>query len=160
MFKTSVKSKDNSGALAKLMKDLSEKQVYVGIPEEKAPRKKGEISNAQLMFIHTNGSPLRNIPARPVIESAIEATGNKEPIVNELAQAAQAALDLKPGEANQHLKLAGMLGQNAARAWFTDPRNGWPPDAPETVKRKGSERPLIDTGQMRKAIIYVIKDEK
>ncbi len=158
MVKVTVKSKDRSAGLSGLLRDIARKQVLVGIPEGKAPRKKGEISNAQLMYIHTHGSPLKNIPERPVIEPAIEARGNKEPIANELKEAAQAILNGKPQEADRRLKRAGMLGQNAARAWFTDPRNGWPPNAPSTVKSKGSEKPLIDTGQMRKSITYVVKE--
>lgn len=30
------------------------------------------INNAELMFIHENGSPLRNLPARPVLQLTIE----------------------------------------------------------------------------------------
>lgn len=183
MFKLSVTKKGGSVNLGDLLKKIAKKQVYVGIPEEKAPRKKGEISNAQLMYIHTHGSPLKNIPERPVIEPAIEARGNKEPIANELKEAARAVLNGKPQEAERRLKRAGMLGQNAARAWFTDPRNGWPPDSEATVKRKlklskqqygdlqeavnqglitasDLTQPLIDTGQLRKSITYVVKEEE
>ena len=31
------------------------------------------------------------------------------------------------------------------------------PNAPSTIKRKGSDRPLIDTGKMRQSVNYVIK---
>lgn len=176
--------------LKKQLEELKRQQVYVGIPEEKSSRKEsGEITNAELMYIHTHGSPLRKIPARPVIEPAIEAHGNKEPIVGEMALAAKSVLEASPAQAKQHMGRAGMLGQNAARAWFVDPRNNWPPNSPATVLRKlaklrGGKRlaaldafeqgvssfvwrdrvfslntPLIDTGQLRKAIIYVIREE-
>ena len=31
------------------------------------------------------------------------------------------------------------------------------PNAPSTIRRKGSSKPLIDTGRMRQAVNYVIK---
>ncbi len=135
--------------------------VFVGIPQEKSSRKRGVITNAELAYIHTHGSELRNIPARPIIEPAIEVKETKDAIAQELGEAIASKLDRKDQEAMRHLKRAGMMGQNAARAWFEDPRNEWAPDSPSTIARKGSDRPLIDTGQLRKSIIYVVsKDGK
>jgi hypothetical protein len=51
-----------------------------------------------------------------------------------------------------------MLGQNIVRAWFVDPKNGWPENSPITIAAKGSDKPLIDTGELRKAITYVVGD--
>lgn len=152
-------SRDQTRKLAEIVKKISQLQVFVGIPEEKAPRSgSGEVSNAQLMYIHTHGSPVRGIPARPVIEPAIEAEDNREAISEEFAFAAKSAMAGKEDAARKHLALAGMRGQNAARDWFEDPRNGWPPNSPITVAMKGSDMPLIDTGQLRKSITYVVKD--
>jgi hypothetical protein len=115
---------------------------------------------AHSLYIHSHGSPLWQIPPRPIIEPAIEAKGNIEPIRDELKEAATAVLDGDKAEAVRHLKRAGMTGQNAARGWFTDSRNGWAPNAPSTIKAKGSDRPLIDTAQLRKAITYVVDQGK
>lgn len=141
----------------KSLECLKKEEVLVGIPESKAPRRAGDVNNAQLMYIHTNGSPLKGIPARPVIEPAIKARGNKQAIEAELKASALAALDGKP--AVTFLRRAGLTAQNAAKAWFTDPRNGWAPNAPSTIRAKGSNRPLIDTAQMRNAITYVVKSK-
>jgi hypothetical protein len=116
-------------------------------------------SVAHQMYVTAHGSPLYHTPPRPIIEPAIEAEGNKEPIAAELAAAAKAVLDGKPGEAKRHLNKAGQIGANAARAWFTDPRNGWPENAPATIKQKGSDKPLIDSDEMRKSITYVVKEK-
>lgn len=178
-----LKTKDNTKALAKTINDLLKMDVLVGIPEEKSPRKgSGEISNAQLMFIHTNGSPVRNIPKRPVIEPAIEAEDNKSAIADELEAAAKLALAGNREQAMKHLKLAGQTGANAAREWFDDPRNNWPPNALSTVRAKLAKKftgkkldeamdaylagagemnqVLVDTAQMRKAITYVVGEKK
>lgn len=34
---------------------------------------------------------------------------------------------------------------------------GFAPNAPSTIKKKGSERPLVDTGHMRQSVNYVVK---
>ena len=38
--------------------------VLVGIPQETSPREGEDVTNAELLFIHTNGSPIRNIRPR------------------------------------------------------------------------------------------------
>ncbi len=116
-------------------------------------------STAHQMYVTAHGSPLYHIPPRPIIEPAIEAEDNKEAIAGELKEAAKAVLDEKPDAVKAHLNRAGMLGANAARDWFEDPRNGWPPNAPATIKQKGSDKPLIDTGELRKSITYVVKEK-
>lgn len=191
-LKVKVTVTDGSLKAAKAFSDLSKMQVYVGIPEAGAGRKKSDITNAQLAFIHTHGVrtvtfrrrmgatminrkityqaalamylhshgvAIFGIPPRPIIEPAIEAAGNKEQILAEMEKVAKAALNGKRYEAKAALKRAGMTAQNIVRAWFTDPRNHWAPNAPSTIKRKGSSRPLIDTGELRKSITYVIVDE-
>lgn len=157
-----VERKTHHGGLAGLtarLSQLTHMAVLVGIPSEKSGRE-GEskaINNAELMYIHTHGSPVRNIPPRPVIEPAIEA--NRTQIMAQYSKAAHAAAAGNNSELNSALIRTGLAGQNAARAWFTDPRNGWPLNAPSTIARKGSSRPLIDTGTLRKSITYVVRDD-
>jgi len=175
-----VTSKTREKEVVELLKATDQMKVYVGIPEDTTERREGEMTNAALCYIHTNGSELRNIPARPIIEPAINAPGNFEPIQEELRQAIEyMAFRGEPTTAFRHLKRAGMIAQNVSRKWFTDPRNGWAANQPSTIlaktnKLKGKAKlealeniakgninavdtPLIDTGQLRKAIIYVVK---
>ena len=166
--------------LAKLAADLqkiSNMDVLVGVPESNAARKEEGINNAQLLALHTKGSPLQKIPARPVIEPAIEASGNKEQIAEQLGIAAQLVLDQNVPGAHAQLQKTAMLGQNVARSWFTDPRNNWPPNKIATVRAKMSKmtskqvfeavdsgtpitRPLVDTGALRQAIIGICREKK
>ena len=126
---------------------LKDAAVYVGIPDAKADRKRGMIgpqksayiTNAGLLYIHTNGSQLHKIPARPVIEPAIDA--NRTRIESLLFLAAQAMLDGKKAEANRYIKMTGQFASNAAKMWFVDPRNGWPQNSPETIRRKLGKMP-------------------
>jgi len=118
---------------------------------------KSPISNAELLFIFTNGSPLRGQPPRGVIEAAIEAEPTKSLIAKEMAAASVAALEGNEKSMVEHLDRAGTIAESASKRWFTDPRNGWEPNAPSTIRAKGSETPGIDTGQMRRAITHIVE---
>lgn len=160
---------------------LNNAKVYVGIPEAETTRKGGHITNAALMFIHTNGSELMHLPKRPVIEPSIEANDNKERIAQTLEAAASAELDGNKPRVKQLLQIAGMQGANAAKRWFTDSRNQWPRNKSATIARKlrrlkgaaksnamnilnaagetgdvsGIDTPLIDEGELRRSITHV-----
>lgn len=138
---------------------LSRLDVLVGITQGTAARK-GNINNAALMYIHTNGSPARSIPARPVIEPAIKADENWKAINAELQKAAQAELEGEAQLTINFLRKAGQIGADASKRWFVDSRNGWAPNRPSTIRRKGSSQPLIDLGNMRKAITYVVRVDR
>lgn len=114
-------------------------------------------SKAHSMYIQEHGSPLFRVPPRPVLEPAIE--DSKEIIAEELKQANISALDRNPAQAEAHLNKAGMLAQSVAQNWFENPKNGWPPNAESTIKKKGSDVPLVDTNELRKSITYVLRDK-
>jgi hypothetical protein len=177
---------DKTNLVKKLLDDLANKQVYVGIPEGSDER--GGINNAQLLYaqshgirkkemrdemnpsvhsgeipyskayslyVHTHGSPLWQAPPRPVLEPAIE--HSKDVIAKQLRKVLDAAMSGK--DPNDELHKAGQLGQNIAMDWFTNPANNWPANALSTIEAKGSDRPLIDTGELRKSITYVIRED-
>jgi len=166
MFKITADVKENDQALQAMqaaLKELDSLQVLVGIPEDESMRKDGEISNAVLLYIHSNGSPANNLPARPVIEPALE--DNKERIGTIMGAATKAAMAGDSAGMKAQLEKAGMAGQNAAKDWFTNPSNGFAPLQPSTAKqkeRKGAdvERPLIDTSDLRNSITYVVRDRE
>jgi hypothetical protein len=168
MFKPSVnlKSVERIKGLPASLKELKSVRVFVGVPEEDTQRKLGDakhphnqdVTSAQLVYIHTHGSPLKGIPARPIIELAIEA--DKANIVAELKDAGVASLAGKKQEAMLYFRRAGQEAENFVRGWFFDARNNWAPNKPATIARKGSDRPLIDTGELRKSIVFVIGRNK
>jgi hypothetical protein len=113
-------------------------------------------SAAHSLYVQTHGSPAYAIPPRPVLEPAIK--DSKEVIGKQIAGAYRAAMHGDMSGAERGLELAGMTAQNAARGWFENPKNKWTPNSARTIKAKGSNSPLIDTGEMRKSITYVIRD--
>ena len=132
--------------------------------EEMQPLNEGKpYSKAYEMYIKSHGSPLWHIPPRPVIEPAIN--NNKKEIAERLITAYGKAMEnIYAGNsmqtAMQHLEAVGMYAQNIVRAWFTNPNNGWASNSPLTIAKKGSSNPLIDTGEMRKSITYVVKSDE
>jgi hypothetical protein len=127
--------------------------------EEMNPKvESGELgySEAYQLYLHTHGSPLWQSPPRPVIEPAIE--NGKEAIAKQLKKVVSTALDGQ--DPTVEMQKAGMLGQNIVRDWFTNPSNGWAPNSPATIEAKKSDKPLIDSGDLRKSITYVISDGK
>jgi hypothetical protein len=175
--------KTGSAAFLKRMAGLTKLAAYVGVPAAaskarsdqllemaggvKGKRKKAQlqkallsdVTNAELLFIHTKGSPINNIPARPVIEPAVAADGNQQAIAHEIQGSIKAQLGGDGAKSVQKMKRAALAGQNAARKWFTDPRNNWAPNKPATIAAKGSDRPLINTGALRASIVGIVAEE-
>ena len=175
------KSGPGMANISKGIAALNGADVLVGIPEENASRKKGPINNAELLFIFTNGSPLHNQPPRVVIEAAVTASPASSNISKELAAASKCALDGDEKGMIDHLDRAGTIGESASKRWFTDPRNGWEPNALSTINRKldklsakkreqavdaivaagGDATGIITvgimTGQMRRAITHIVQ---
>lgn len=175
---------DLTNDILKSLTDLAKKTVCVGVPDSAEHER--NVTNAELMYIHTNGardlsmrramqhdldtgkpyseahelyvhengSPLWNIPPRPILEPAME--NGKEMIAELMKDAALKALE--GDNISPALEKVGMQGQNIARDWFTNPENNWAANSEDTIERKGSDRPLIDTGELRKSITYVVKD--
>jgi hypothetical protein len=154
-----VKSGPGPAQLIADLRRIKKSEVLVGIPAEKTQRKKETVNNASLLFVFSNGSPLRHIPPRPVLEPAIEQ--NKDLVTPHLAEAARLITEHRPDAAQRELQRAGTIAANAAKRRFTEP-NDWAPNAPSTIKHKnkkhkGEARPGIDSGQMRRALTYVVR---
>jgi hypothetical protein len=144
--------------MMKRVAGLMKVAAYVGVPAAKSSRK-GEINNAELLFIFEHGSPIHKQPARPLLKPAINADGNKQKIAAEINGSIRLSLAGDSEGSKKKMQRAALAGQNAARGWFTDGRNGWAPNALSTIKAKGSDRPGIWTGAMRASIVGVVREE-
>lgn len=153
-----VKFKENVGLLKRLMDAFSfarDEDVLVGIPQEASSRNSDGVSNVKLMYIHTNGSPVNGIPARPTIEPAIRDPANRIVLQKLLKGSLATAFTGNISGARSAKERAGMMAVNMIRARFGSASLA--PNAPYTVMKKGSSAPLIDTGQLRNSITYVIR---
>jgi hypothetical protein len=157
-----VASHDNSKELMKAVRRLTKMDVLVGVPQKSGARKRSKVNNAMLAYIHDNGSPLSHIPPRPFLRTGIQ-EGKKE-IVHYLDGAAKGALNGDPEAVEKGLNAAGLVAQKSVRRKIqTGP---FTPLKASTIRARRSKRksrnnnsitPLIDTGQMRNSINYVIR---
>lgn len=186
-FAKVVKKIDRMGEVAKILDEIDRQDVLIGIPEEKSSRNSQDVNNAELgyvlahgvyrdqarteinknqqlgmthsqaveAYLMSTGDPLFKIPPRPFLEPAIDA--NKENIATQQGKVLKSALENKREQARAELVKLGLYGQRVVKDWFTNSENNWPPNAPSTIARKGSDRPMIDTGQLRNAITYVLR---
>lgn len=164
MFKPTtkvVKRKDTSKEVFAALNALTKRDVLVGIPESHAqrpPDEEGEeslLNNAELAYLHTEGSPAQRIPPRPFLQPAI-IDGSKEIGALQI-KVIKAALAGKADLAIRNQEKLGLHAQILVQNWFTDPKNNWPPNAPLTIRLKGSSSPMIDSGELRKSITYVLR---
>lgn len=149
-------------ALNKKMASLIHKDVYVGIPGDAKKRDDGQITNAQLGYIHEKGSPANNIPARPFLIPGVEDAGEK---VSKILGAS--AMNIKDNESvDIALNKAGLVASQSVKRRITQ-SIGIEGLKESTIKsrerrksrrRSGAMKPLIDTGQMLNSITYVVGD--
>lgn len=140
---------------------LGRLHVAVGIPEDDDARgDDASIGNAALLYIHDQGAPEAGIPQREVMRPGIK---NAQPeISRRLVLAGRAALDGKPESVRNQFRAAGMAGASAVKTMINS--NVAPSLKPATLaarKRRGVKRTntLVDTGQMRNAVTYVVEED-
>jgi hypothetical protein len=168
---------------------LASLEVLVGFPEDTTERDEDEedgqtkdLTNATLGYIHDNGAPEANIPARPFMRPGIN---NAKPKLIKIAK--QMARDVVEGGkdgatvAEQGYHAMGLVAQASIRNVINDGVD--PPLADATLRararrgRKGAKeelenrakgmppgkdlaKPLVDTGQMRNAVNYAVRNRK
>lgn len=181
-----LRSTDNSKVISAAIRDLASRRVLVGVPAEKTHRDAAPgqpapaINNAEIAYIHEHGAPEANIPARPFLQPGVDSVRDR--LVKKLESAGRAALVGDPDTVDRRLTEVGLIAQAAVRNKITD--GPFVPLAPATIRarlRRGHAgkldpsiygkgaiasdehaaatgmRPLIDSGQLRAAINFVIR---
>lgn len=142
---------------SKIKKDLRGLNSYaamVGIPStaprpvDKETKKPLAINMATLALIHERGSAANNIPARPFMKQTRQrAEGRFARLLRRLyKQVVNGKVNPQNGLAKLGVSYEGEMKNTFIVGQFV-------PNKPATVKRKGSSRPLIDTGHLRQSII-------
>lgn len=155
----SVIINDRLPALFKSMAALVNSEVLVGVPASTTERDAGEpINNAALAYIHENGAPDVNIPARPFLVPGVRAAEGKT--AAQLKKAAAAALNGDDSEVDKRLTAAGLVAESSVKNTLNSGMG--PALADSTIaarQRRGRTGtvPLIDTGELRNSITHVVK---
>ncbi|MBP5726755.1 MAG: hypothetical protein J6Y48_06735 [Clostridia bacterium] len=131
-------------------------EVVVGITME-SNAARGPVSNAELLYLHDQGVPSRNIPPRPVLRPAINKPETRKQIETLMRDAAVAALVTGNRDlCEKYFNKAGMVAQNACKNYIKEGTN-LAPNSPVTIAIKGSSKPLIDTASMMNSITYAVR---
>ena len=94
------------------------------------------------------------VPRRAFMELAAEKIRKWFP---EYMRTAMPGAEAGNTDINDVLETAGSVGADLVKEAIAD--GGWEPNAPETIKRKkGSDKPLIDTDAMRQAATWQVRD--
>lgn len=177
--------KDHVAEVQAAIVALTKLELLVGFPDETADRKETPddqgITNAALGYIHDRGAPEVNIPARPFMEPGV--LNAEDDIAEGFHKIGQQVLKSRnPVETVvKGFIRVGLKVQYAIRAKINE---GIPPPLSEwTLRnraqkgRKGAKeelanrakgvdpstqlaKPLIDTGQLRNAVNFVIRPRK
>ena len=152
-------TKDFTDEFNKLIKSFKNDHVLVGIPEEEGERKEKEpgiIGNAALLAINNFGSPLNNIPPRPVMSIGIK--NAQEEIAQQFALAVK---EFTVEAIDKYYERAGIIASNSIKKVINNQEGIKPPSEATLKARKYKKfhgtKALIVTGQMRNAITYVVK---
>ena len=160
---------DRLPALLAAVQGLTGNHVLVGIPGDVPLRKplpgatRPSMPNATIGYIQEFGSPAANIPPRPFLRPGVQSA--LPAVITRLRLGAAKALILGADHtvAMKTLMAVGLIAQNAVRFYIN---RGVPPALkPSTLaarrNRKVAPRtgtkPLIDTGQLRNSVQYVIR---
>lgn len=134
----------------KMLKELQSKQVRIGFQAGKATEDDGtDICDVAVY----NELGTENIPARPFLRDSVD---NHESEINAFLQ--QKKKDLVRGKsAEQVLKEIGIFQKDLIQEEITS--GSFVPNADSTIRKKGSSKPLVDSGRMRQSVNYVIKEK-
>lgn len=160
MSKPTMKvTSDFTGDFNKIIARFRNDAVLVGIPSETAGRSDVGINNATLLAINNFGSPMQNIPARPVMENGIRAA--QDPIAEQFKLAVSGALTKGLSALDQYYNRAGIIASNSIKKAINSQDFPDGPAESTLAARKAAgfkgTKSLIVTGQMRNAITYVVR---
>lgn len=153
---------DLGNSFHKKLTEFAKKGVYVGFPDSagthkrKGPKKsKKDGKQAQSVTVAQvaawNEFGTIHMPARPFMKQTV--TENKEKFGEMLKLAGQEVL--QGTDTTEALNKVGVVAKALMQKQIDE--GSFAPNAPSTIKMKGSSKPLIDTGQMRQSVNYVVR---
>ncbi|EAT1194792.1 hypothetical protein EYS49_12010 [Salmonella enterica] len=180
---------DNAQAILDALRSLTKKDVLVGIPAEDSDRDDVPFGNAGIGYVNEYGSPAQNIPPRPHLIPGVKSVEEQTvPQLKAAAQAAldgnaagaERALNragaLAANGVRRYMTITGFTpladstveararrGRKGAKAELArrsadGKLNAINPDSGQLIINE-NVRPLIDTGQYRRAITHVVRDK-
>lgn len=130
------------------IEELKQNQVFVGFQAGQVADDRG-VDMAQIAMFNELGTS--TAPARPFLRDSVD---ENEDVIRD--QCGKELKKLTTGAtAETVLKRVGALGVRLVQEKIVS--GSFKPNAPSTIRKKGSDNPLIDTDLMRQSVKYVVK---
>lgn len=134
-----------------MLKDLSKLEVRVGFQAGQAAEDNGADVCAVAAW---NELGTEHMPSRPFMRQSVD---NHESEIDAFIQSLKSYMFSGNATAEEILRRIGVFQKGLIQEEI---RNGsFAPNAPSTIKKKGSSHPLIDTGTMRQSVNFVITEK-
>lgn len=131
-----------------MLKDLAKLEVRIGFQHGQAMEEDGtDICDVAAW----NELGTVKSPSRPFLRKSVDENEEK---INHFLQSKKADL-LQGKSAEQVLKEIGLFQKELIQEKITE--GNFTPNAALTIRKKGSNKPLVYTGRMRQSVNYVIK---
>lgn len=132
----------------KMLKEMAEMEVRVGFQRGKATEDNGT-DVCDIAAWNELGTV--NMPSRPFLRKSVDENESK---INNFLQSKKKDL-VRGVSAEKVLKEIGIFQKDLIQEKITE--GDFAPNAESTIKKKGSSKPLIDTGRMRQSVNFVIQ---
>lgn len=138
--------------LQKSLEELDKLECFIGFQRGEATHTDGgkNVDMTDIAAWNDLGTG-RGIPSRPFLRNTVDLHGKE---INSMLDKAIEKI-MNGATAEQVLREMGVMLKGKVQEEITD--GSYKPNAPSTVRKKKSDKPLIDTGLMRESVNYQIK---
>lgn len=127
-------------------------KVKIGLQADAGQHREGRIDIVQLAAIHEFGAPRRGIPERPFIRSTADEQRES------MFRTTRAELDKIYTGRSDVAKSLSVMGQIMQDKIIAKINSGIPPpNRPGTIRKKGSSKTLVDTGQLKQSVRWQLE---
>ena len=134
---------------------LKKLQVRVGYQEGEKFYDEGGKKVDLLDVAMFNELGTSSTPSRPFMRDSVDDNADK---ISSFCKSKLKAIASGKKTAGEVLKEIGVMQVGLVQQTIRE--GDFAPNAPSTIKKKGSDKPLIDSGQMRQSVHFVITDKK
>lgn len=132
-----------------MLKELGKLEVRIGIQQGESSEEGVDLVDIamfnELGTVHSQ--------PRPFLRDSVEANADQ---INAFLQSMKKEI-LKGGSAEDVLKKIGVFQKGLIQEEIV--KGNFEPNLEATIKRKGSDTPLVDTGRMRQSVNFVIQEK-
>lgn len=133
----------------KMLQELKDKEVRIGIQQGES--NEDGVDLVDIAMFNELGTV--HIPSRPFLRDSVDANADQ---INTFLQSLKQEL-LRGGSAEEVLKKIGVFQKGLIQEQIVS--GNFVPNSEATIRKKGSDTPLVDTGRMRQSINYVIQQK-